>query len=103
MQPLHSGIISIPGSLKTWTWNLSPILPPQITENRKIVPKVGPRRLPKSTLKSIRVNIWASVCPFGAPLDPRITKMVSQVYKKDTQGLQNDEFRHRKGPGSRTI
>ena len=93
MQPLHSGIISIPGSPKKWTWKLSPILPPQITENHQIVPKVGPRRLPKSTLKSIKTDIWASVCPLGVPLDPRITKMVSQVPKKEPQGLQNDSFR----------
>ena len=93
MQPLHSAIISIPGSPKTWTWKLSPILPPQITENRKIVPKVGPRRLPKFNLKSLKMDIWASVCPLGVPLDPRITKMVSQVPKKEPQGLQNDSLR----------
>ena len=93
MQPLHSGIISIPGSPKTWTWKLSPILPPQITENHQFVTKVGPRRLPKSTLKSIKTDIWASVCPLGVPLDPRITKMVSQVHKKDPQGLQNNSFK----------
>ena len=34
--------------------------------------------LPKSTLKSIKLHLWASVCPLGVPLDPRITKMVSQ-------------------------
>ena len=93
MQPLHSGIISIPGSPKTWTWKLSPTLASKIPENHKIVPKVGPRRLPKSTLKSIKMDIWASVCPLGVPLDPRITKMVSQVPKKEAQGLQNDSFR----------
>jgi hypothetical protein len=54
---------------------------------------VGPRRLPKSTLKSIKIDIWASVCPLGVPLDPRITKIVSQVPKKEPQGLQNDSFR----------
>ena len=90
MQPLHSGIISIPGSLKTWTWKPSPTLPSQITENHKIVPKVGPKRLPKSTLKSIKVDIWASVCPLGVPLDPRIIKMVSQISKKEAHGLKND-------------
>ena len=93
MQPLHSGIISIPGSLKTWTWKPSPTLPSQITENHKIVPKVDPKRVPKSILKSIKVDIWASVCPLGVPLDPRITKMVSQVPKKEPQGLKNDSFR----------
>ena len=93
MQPLHSGITSIPGSPKTWTWKLSSILQPQITENHKIVPKMDPSRLSKSTLKSIKTNIWATVCPLGVPLDPRITKMVSQVSKNDFQGLQNDIFR----------
>ena len=93
MQPLHSGIISIPGSPKTWTWKLSSILQPQITENRKIVAKMDHRRLSKSTLKSIKTDIWATVCPLGVPLDPRITKMVSQVPKNDFQGLQNDTFR----------
>ena len=53
---------------------------------------MGPRRLPKSTLKSIKTAIWASVCPSGVPLDPRITKMVSQVPKKDPQGHQNHRF-----------
>ena len=32
MQPLQSGIISIPGSPKTWTWNQSPILAPKVTD-----------------------------------------------------------------------
>ena len=90
---MHSGIISIPGSLKTWTWKPSPTLPSQITENHKRVPKVDPKRFHKSTLKSIKVDIWASVCPLGVPLDPRIIKMVSQVPKKEPQGLKNDSFR----------
>ena len=91
-----AGIISIPGSPKTWTWKLSSILQPQITENHKIVPKMDPRRLSKSTLKSIKTDIWATVCPLGVPLDPRITKMVSRVPKNDFQGLQNDTFRLKK-------
>ena len=98
MQPLHSGIISIPGSPKTGTWNLSTILPPQITENHKIVFKVGSRRLPKSTIKSIKTDIWASVCPLGVPQDPGITKMVVEVRKMEPQGLQNHEFGHKKRP-----
>ena len=92
MQPLHSGIISVPGSPKTRTWKLSPILVSKITENHKIMPKVGPRRLPKSIQKSIKIEIWASVRPVGVPLDPRITKMVSRAPKKEPQGLQNDSF-----------
>ena len=47
---------------------------------------------PQITLKSIKLDLWASVCPLGVPLDPRITKMVSQVPKKEPQGLQNDSF-----------
>ena len=70
MQALHCGIISIPGSPKTWTWKLSPTLASQITESHKNVPKVDPRRLPKCTLKSIKMDIWASVFPVGAPLNP---------------------------------
>ena len=54
----------------------------QITENHEIVPKVDPKRVPKSILKSIKVDIWASVCPLGVPLDPKIIKMVSQVPKR---------------------
>ena len=61
--------------------------------NHKIVSKVNPMKLPKSILKSIKVDIWASVCPLGVPLDPRIIKMVSQVPKKEPQGLKNDSFR----------
>ena len=93
MQPLHSGIISIPGPPKAWTWKPSPILPPQITEYHKSVPKVNPKRLPKSTLKSIKVDIWASVCPLGVPLDPRLNKMVSQIPEKEAHSLKNDSFR----------
>ena len=92
IQPQQSGIISIPGSPKTWTWKLSPILPPKITENHHILPKVGPRRLPKSTPKSLKMDIRTLLCPLGVPLDPRITKMVS-LPQKEPQGLQNHRFR----------
>ena len=56
------------------------------------MPKVGPRRLPKSIKKLIKMEIWASVRPVGVPLDPRITKMVSWAPKKEPQGLQNYSF-----------
>ena len=92
IQPLHSGIISIPGSPKTWTWKLSPILAPKIMEKSQNLSKVGPRKFPKSIQKSIKMEIWASVRPVGVPLDPRITKMVSRATKKEPQGLQNDSF-----------
>ena len=65
----------------------------QITENRKNVTKVGPRKLPKCKKKAIKTDIWASVCPLDGPLDPRITKMVSQGPKKELRGLKNSWFR----------
>ena len=57
---------------------------------------MNPRRLPKCTLKSIKINIWPSVCPLGAPLGPMITKMVPQVPKTNPEGLQYDSFRNKK-------
>ena len=98
MQPLDSSAISTSGSSKTWTWKLSATLAPQIRENHKNVLKVGPRRLPKCTLKSIKIDIWPPVCPPGVPLDPRITKMVSQVPKMEPQGLKMTVFRIKSDP-----
>jgi hypothetical protein len=98
MQLSHSGIISIPGSLKTWTWKLSASSTPQITDNHKFVPKVCSRRLPKSNQKSIETDIWASVCPLGVPLDPRITRMVSQVPEKACRRFKNDSLRYKGTP-----
>ena len=96
MQPLHSGIIFLPRSSKTWTWKQSPLLPPKITENHKNVCKLGPRRLPKSTLKSIKLDL-RNLCVLKCLLlDPRITKMVSRVPKMEPQGLQNDSFGYQK-------
>ena len=93
MQPLHYGIISIPCLPKRWTWKLPPTLTSQITENHPIVTKVGPRRLPKCILKSIKIDIWPSLCPLGAPLEPMITKKVPQVPKTKPEGLQYDSFK----------
>ena len=73
-------------------------MPPQITENHKIAPKVGTRRLPKSILKSRKIDSWASVCPLGVPLDPMITKMVSQVPKMEPEGLQMTVLRINSDP-----
>ena len=98
IQSLHSGIISIRGAPKTWTWKLSPSSSPQITENHKIVPKVCSRRVPKSDQKSLKTDIWASVWPFGVSLDPRTTKMMSQVPEKTAQGLQNTSLKRKKWP-----
>ena len=96
MQPLQSGIISIPGSPKTWTWNQSPILAPQITEKSQKGTQSRSQELPKMTLKSIKMYTWTSKCLLGDPLDPRITKMVSQVPKIKRQGLPNVSFRYKK-------
>ena len=96
MKPLHSGIISIPGSPKTWTWNKSPILAPKITDKSQKGAQSGFQETPKMTLKSIKMHTWTSKCLLGDPLDPRITKMVSQVPKMEPQGLQNDSFRYKK-------
>ena len=86
MQPLHPGIIFLPRSLKTWTWKLSPILPPKITENHQNVSKVGPRRLPESTLKSIKLDL-RNLCVLKCLLlDPRVAKMVSRVPKMEPPG-----------------
>ena len=92
MQPLHPGIISIPGSLKTPTWKLSPRLAAQITEKSQKGAQSGSQETPNMTLKSIQMYTWTSKCLLGDPLDPWITKMVSQVSKMEPQGLQNDSF-----------
>ena len=92
MQPLQSGIISIPGSLKTRTWNQSPILATKITEKLQKGYQRGSQETPKMTLKSMKMYTWTSKCLLGDTLDPWITKMVSQVPKMKPQGLQNDSF-----------
>ena len=92
MQPLQSGIISIPGSPKTRTWKQSPIWAPQITENSQKGAQSGYQETPKMILKSIKMHTWTSKCLLGNPLDPWITKMVSQVPKMEPQGLQNNSF-----------
>ena len=48
------------------------------------------------TLKSTKMHTWTSKCLLDNPLDPWITKMVSQVPKMEPQGLQNDSFRYKK-------
>ena len=96
MQHLHSGITSIPGSQKTWTWNQSPILAPQIRLKSQKGAQSGLQETSKMILKSIKMQTWTSKCLLGDPLDPRITKMVSQVPKMEPQGLQNNSFTYKK-------
>ncbi len=50
----------------------------------------GFQEAPKCIINSMKINILASVCPLGVPLDPRITKMLSRAPKKEPQGLQNE-------------
>ena len=53
---------------------------------------------PKMILKSLKIYTWTSKCLLGDPLDPWITKMVSQVTKMEPQGLQNNSFTYKKLP-----
>ena len=96
MKSLHSGIIAVPGSPKTWTWNQSPILAPKITENSQKGAQSGSQETPKMTVKAQKMQTWTSKCLLGDPLDPRITKMVSQVPKMNSQGLQNVSLGYKK-------
>ena len=43
------------------------------------------KRVPKSLMKSIQIEIWASRCPLGVPVDLWITKMVTQGGKLNLQ------------------
>ena len=47
MHTLHSSIISIPGSPKTWTWKLSLSLPPQIAEKSRNCAQSRSQEAPK--------------------------------------------------------
>ena len=51
---------------------------PNIRENHKHVSKVGPMRHPKRTPKSINMGTWTSRCLLCVPVEPWITKMVTQ-------------------------
>jgi len=68
MQPLHPGIISIPGSPKTWTWKLSIILAPMITQKSQKGVQSGSQETPKITLTSMKMNTWTSRCLLGVPI-----------------------------------
>ena len=94
MQRLQSGIISIPGSPKTWTWNQSPIL--ALTEKSQKGAQSGSQEAPKMTLKSIQMDTWTSRRLLGIPGYPWITKMVTQGTKMEPQGLQNNSFVYKK-------
>ena len=96
MQPIQSGIISIHESLKTWNWKQCSILAAQISEKSENGAQSDSKGTPQIILKSLKIYTWTSKCPLGDPLDPWITKMVSQVPKMEPQGLQNDSFMSKK-------
>ena len=96
MQPLQSGIISIPGSPKTRTLKQSPILAPQMTEKSEKGVQSDSQGTAKIILKSLKIYTWTSKCLLGDPLDPWITKMVSQVPKMEPQGHHNVSFEYKK-------
>ena len=98
MQPMHSGIISITGSLKTWTWKQSPILASKINEKSEQGAQSDSQGTPKIILNSLKIYTWTSRSLLGVPLDPRITKMVSQVPEMEPPGIQNDSFRSKNDP-----
>ena len=41
---------------------------------------------------------WTSKCLLGVPVEPWITKMVTQDTKMEPQGLRNDRFGYKKLP-----
>ena len=57
---------------------------------------MGPRRLPKCILKSTKMDTWTSRCLLDVPVDPWITKMVTQDTKMEPRGLQNDSLGYKK-------
>ena len=67
-----------------------------MTEKSQKGGKSEAQETPKMTLKSLKMHTWTSKCLLGDPLDPWITKMVSQVPKMEPQGLQNDSFMSKK-------
>ena len=46
----------------------------------------------------MKTDIWAAVCPLGVTLDPRITKMVSQVLRKSSRRRQNHSLSYKEQP-----
>ena len=65
--------------------------------------KVGPRRLPEWTLKSVEMDNWTSRCLLGVPVAPWTTKMVTQDTRTEHQGHQHNSFGYKKRPISGVI
>ena len=67
-----------------------------MTEKSQKGAKTEPQETPKMSLKSLKMHTWTSKCLLGDPLDPWITKMVSQVPKMEPQGHHNVSSGHKK-------
>ena len=68
-----------PGSPKTWTWNLSAILTSRITEkSQTYYAQSEPQKSPKCSLKSTKMDTWTPRCMLGVPVEPWITKIITQ-------------------------
>ena len=55
-----------------------------------------PRRISKSTLQLIRLEIWTSRCPLGVPVHPWITQIVTQGLQNGPSRSPNDSFGYKK-------
>ena len=63
------------------------------TGNHRTIAKMYKKSVPetsKMVLKSIQMDTWTSRCLLGVPVEPWVTKMVTQDTKMEPQGLQND-------------
>ncbi len=58
-------------------------------KNPQKVSKMTPKRVPKWTLKSIKLDTWTSRCLVGVPLESWITQKVTEATKMEPQGLEN--------------
>ena len=81
-----------PGSQKTWTWKLCPILLSQIIESRKIMPKVGPTRVSKSSLKSIEMESGPRSVSLVPPWAPGSRKWCPRYFKRGLKVIKITDF-----------
>ena len=58
----------------------------------------GSQETPKMHPKIDKINNWTSRCLLGVPVDPWITKKVTQDTKMKPRGLQNNSFGYNKLP-----
>ena len=92
MQPLHSGIISIPGTPKTWTWKRSPTGAPKITDKSQKCAQSGSQEAPQMTLKSVDPSVEVYPRPlqgdrvYPIPLPPFPARPPSSHMQKIDQG-----------------